>query len=286
MRHDFPIIIKKLIYPCTVWKRIRPILEPKVLVKKQERLVEEMKHIRHTRRAIVHASYQEYKKTLMPSQWKYLPRTLDICGLDPFAKVIDAKADINITAADFEDAFHQLPELLAASSDALKLHARNLIQIYKRVNQSTSSAPGPGQFVEGEGSSSSQPDVLDLATAVFTCKESSCRERHLFGWDDIAQHHCKMDLDELIARRYFWELYNPIDCAPHNLRITFSSLRSEVAAVVVRAAGLDDRVATVSDMDARDLRFACSFHPPQCPSGPSSWTNVGYKWRDFVRSRL
>jgi len=217
-----------------------------------------MKPIRSARRAIVHTSYQEYKKTLMPSQWKYLPRTLDICALDLFAKVIDAKDDVTVTAADFEDTFHQLPELLTASSDALKLHARSLIEISTPLNQPASSAPGPGQFVEGEAASSAQPDALDLATAVFACKELSCGEPYLFGWDDIAQHHCKMDLDHLNERLHYWELYNPFDRAHHRLRIVFDSLRSRMAAIVVRAAGLDDKVATVSDMDATDLRFGCS----------------------------
>jgi len=70
---SLPTIIMKLTYLRIVWKHIHPILEPKVLLKKQEHLEEEMKPIRSACRTIVHTSYQEYKKTLMPSQWKYLP---------------------------------------------------------------------------------------------------------------------------------------------------------------------------------------------------------------------
>jgi len=70
------------------------------------------------RRATIHTSYKEFQKRLMPSQWKYLPRTLDICELEPFAKELDAEPNVAVTATDFEDGFRQLPELLLASSDA------------------------------------------------------------------------------------------------------------------------------------------------------------------------
>jgi hypothetical protein len=75
----------------------------------------------------------------MPSQWKYLPRTLDICALDPFAKVLDAKSDVAVTAADFEDAFRQLPEILLASSDAHKIH--DYVACSKSRRQRTSPLP-------------------------------------------------------------------------------------------------------------------------------------------------
>jgi hypothetical protein len=43
--------------------------------------------------------------------------------------------------------------------------------------------------------------------------------------------------------------------------MVFSADRREIAAAVVRAVGLDDTAATVSDMDAEDLRFGCSACP-------------------------
>lgn len=270
---------------CTVWKRIRPILEPSVLQHKRERLEREMKSIRTGRRSIIHTVYQEYQKTLMPSQWKYLPRTLDISAMDLFAAVVDAEADVVVTAADFEDAFRQLPELLSADSDARKIHARSLLRIPTSVTQPASSAPEPGEIVEGEASSSSsslQPDALDLATAVFACREASCYfgRSHLLGWDDIAQHHCKSDLESL--SNLYW-IHTELEPGPP--KIDFSLRGSEIAAAVVRVAGLDERVATVSDMDtkAKDIRFGCSVCPP-LKRNANSWTKIGYKWREFVRS--
>jgi hypothetical protein len=242
-----------------------------------------MKNIRATRRMTIHASYQEYQKALMPAQWKYLPRTLDICALEPFAAVLDAPAEVTVTAADLEDAFRQLPELLAASSDALKLHAGSLIKISTSTIQPASSAQKQGEILEGGAaspSSSIQPTALDLAASAFTCEEPICMRSYLFGWDDIAQHHCKLDLDSFDSVAYGWE--PPwMDQPPDPPKIAFSSRGSEIACTIVRAAGLDDRVATPLDMDAKDLRFGCSACPPQRDG--TSWTKVGYKWRDFVR---
>jgi len=177
----------------------------------------------------------------MPSQWKYLPRTLDICAMYPFAKVLDAGADVTVTAANFKGAFRQLPGLLSAGSDARKLHAHSLIKIATSASQPASSAPKPGEIVEGEtasSSNSSPPDALDLATAVFICKEVSwfdCIEPYLFGWDNIAQHHCKPDLD--LVTSYGFQQH--MEHTPALPKIYFSPQGSEIAAAVVRAIGLE-----------------------------------------------
>jgi len=226
----------------------------------------------------------------MPSQWKYLPRTLDICALDPFAKVVDFAVDITVIAADFEDAFRQLPELLTGRSSARKLHARSLIKIPTLYLLPASGTPEPEEILDGEAAMSSDslhPDVLDLATATFTCQgwSCSCAVLTLFGWDDIAQHHCALDLDSF-ANPPTWPKYGTDPGHfPDPPKITFSAVRSRIAGIVVRAAGLDDRVATASDMDAKDLRFGCSVCPPWTANGTAApWIKAGYKWREFVRS--
>jgi hypothetical protein len=176
-----------------------------------------MRDIRSACREIIHTSYQEFQKTLMPSQWKYLPRTFDICALDPFTEVLNAKPDIVVTAANFEDAFHQLPELLSADSHSRKERARSLLKIPTPVTQPASSSPKPGEIVGSEASSSSsnssQPNPLDLATAIFTCHEPPCSAPYLFGWDDIAHHHCRLDMDTSGSRPYYLERYSK-DQAP------------------------------------------------------------------------
>jgi hypothetical protein len=245
-----------------------------VLEKKMERL----RRIQFARREIIHTSYQEYQKMLMPYQWKYLPRTIDICAMHPFSAVVDAEANVVVTTADFEDAFCQLPELISAEFDARKLHARSLVKVPTSANQPASSIPELG------------PDVLDLAIAVFTCHEAPCYFNHrpyLFGWDDIAQHHCKLDLDS--HSRDYWVQHH-LEYEPGPPKIEFSALGSEIAAAVVRAVGLNDKIATISNMDemAKDIRFGCSFCPPNYVLGSNcdSWMTVGYTWRELVCSYL
>ena len=79
--------------------------------------------------------------------------------------VVDAEADVVVTATDFEDAFRQLPELISAYFDARKLHVRSLLKI------PTSNQPllEPKEIVVGEASLSSnslRSDALDLATCL------------------------------------------------------------------------------------------------------------------------
>ena len=117
---------------CTVWNRICPIVEPRFSDKNGSG----MRAIRLAHRETVHSSYQEHQKTLIPSQWKYLPRTVYICAMDPFSEV-----DVFITAANFEDAFCQLPELMSFDFDARKLYARSLLKVPTSVNQPACSVP-------------------------------------------------------------------------------------------------------------------------------------------------
>jgi hypothetical protein len=78
-----------------------------------------------------------------------------------------------------------------------------------------------------------------------------------------------------------------VDYEPGPLKIAFNGHARLIAATVVRAAGLDDKVATVSDMDtkAKDMRFGCSVCPP-LKRNATSWVKGGHKWREFVRSCL
>jgi len=109
--------------------------------------------------------------------------------MEPFAVVLDAEAGVTVTAAHFEDAFRQLPELLLADSASRKLHASSLLKIPISADHTASSAPEAGEIIEGETSSSpnsSRPDALDLAATAFTCQEVACtilsaRRSYLFG---------------------------------------------------------------------------------------------------------
>jgi len=113
-----------------------------------------------------------------------------------------------------------------------------------------------------------------------TCTISR-RRSYLFGWDDIAQHHCKLNF----GSRSSYPDHVDYELGP--LKIAFNGHARLIAATVVRAAGLDDKVATVSDMDtkSKDMRFGCSVCPP-LKRNATSWVKGGYKWREFVCSCL
>ena len=66
----------------------------------------------------------------MPSQWKYLPQTLDMCAMGPFTAAVDAQADIVVTAADSRmlstscQSFSQLIPMLASYEHVTCLMSR------------------------------------------------------------------------------------------------------------------------------------------------------------------
>ncbi|CAA7263078.1 unnamed protein product [Cyclocybe aegerita] len=267
------------------WTRVRPTLELIVLHSKRKRLERDMGPIRAGRRAIIHALYQGYKKTLPPSQWKCLPRTVDICAMEPFIKVLDAGAN---AAAHFEDAMRQLPKLL---SSALARRKKDAPASLKKVTSTLASAStstlnqSSSETAKAGTAKAPPPNPLDLVTSAFVCLERCHASRyrsvfglyppssHLFGWNEVASHECRPDT------------YSDSPCMeldPQALTIAVDDSGSMAAAAIVRAVGLDDKVATIADMDVKDLRFGCSVCPSTLKDGEIEWCKVGYKWREFV----
>ena len=99
------------------------------------------------------------------------------------------------------------------------------------------------------------------------------RGSYLFGWDNIAQHHCKLDFG-LRSSNPDW-IQNCVDYELGPLNIAFNRHPRLIAATVVRAAGLDDKIAMVSGMDtkSRDMRFGCSVSP-LLKRNTTSWVKV------------
>ncbi|KDR69735.1 hypothetical protein GALMADRAFT_255521 [Galerina marginata CBS 339.88] len=254
-----------------IWNRIRPILEPKVMERKAIRLEREMGSIRAARRQIVDGLYKTYKASLHPSQWKYLPRTLDICKFDPFAIVIDTPAVVTVTEDTFNLAIQSLPELLLAASEKKKSDLKALLPGYF-----TSATAGrvlePGEVSNGD-------DCLDLAACTFMCK--AYRHIHyydtsdslLVGVQDLMTHHCEGESESFSSS---YSLTSTTLPSP----IVFSEKGSEMAKLIIQLAGLDPRTALASDMDQKDLRFSCACCSPQNQSG--KWVRYGYSWRTAI----
>ncbi|KDR73920.1 hypothetical protein GALMADRAFT_250610 [Galerina marginata CBS 339.88] len=261
-----------------IWDRIRPILELKVMEHKTIRLENEMGPIRATRRRIVDGLYKTYKESLHPSQWKYLPRTFDICQFGPFAIVIDLPADSTLTKDAFDEAMHSLPELLSIFLEKKKADLKRLL---------------PGKFALAasdrafeHGAISSGDDCLNLAATTFLCKRPKHRHCNniskslLIGIQDLMTHHCERETEGLPSTFNVMSITETALSDP----IVFSEKGSEMAKLIIQLAGLDSRTALASDMDQKDLRFSCDDCTPQNKGG--KWVRYGYSWRTAIAHSL
>ena len=221
-----------------------------------------MEELRTQRRQIFNARYLEYQRSLSPSQWKYLPTTLEIIHYEAFAQFIEADIDVNVTASTFDDAFERFPEHHAAAMEKRRATLRPLLPNYDEKE-------------EGE-ISETVSDPLELAKAVFQCQTKGAPHHFsfVFGWDDIASHHC------LVERSGRSPYSTPID-SPSTPQLEYVVHPAKVVEKLVRLSGLDPMTATASDLDQKNLRFYCPVCGPLKLSGDTIWRLV-YTWRTMV----
>ena len=237
--------------PPVVWNRIRPMLEPGVKERKARRLGRELASIKRNRRCILSARYTDFQRTLHPSQWRYLPKTLEISAFEPFARHIEADVEVEVDRTTFDDAFLALPNLLATATEQRKVTLRTLMD---------------GTLRE-DGGIGLEP--LDLATAVFQCSATHT----VFGWDEIATHHCLPGLED-------WSFYPypKLEGAPVDLK--YSPKIANIVRKVAQLVGLDATTATAADFDEKNLRFGCDSCTGFIQSG--RYYRFGYSWRTLV----
>lgn len=241
-----------------VWSRIRPILEPEAEERKAKRLQMELERIKRRRRQILDARYKIFQSTLHPSQWKYLPGTLEIAGFEAFSRYIEANAEIEVDETMFDDAFLELPKLLDVATEQCKATLFALMDNTPRE--------------DGEIG----PDSIELATAVFQCMEVHQLPRplkYLFGWDEIASHHClpEQEGSHFSAHR------------TTRLQLKYMPEIADVVRKLAQLTGLDASTATAADFDEKNKRFSCD----GCTISKFSdgrYFQVGYTWRTLVSS--
>ena len=222
------------------------------------------------RRNDVHQLYNEYKVLLLPSQWKYLPRTIDICRFDCFDALIEADANVVRIAEDYAECIKRLPELLMMRLEAIKVAVGA-----KMLTGTPESATTTGQ-------ADSVESLLNSVAAAFECR-AWCgtnvdirKPRIIFGFDEIASHHCNHELEGL-------QPMNPnVQPVEWGANFEFNTKASFYAKLLARCAGLDTHVSA-ADMDAEGLRFMCA----QCEElrfEDNSLYIVGFGWREVVSS--
>jgi len=250
-----------LILFCVVWSRIRPLLEPAVKEQRARRLEKQRAITRQHGRWILSARYKEFQCTLHPSQWKYLPRTLEIAAFEGFSRHIEADVGVEVDGTAFDDAFLEFPTLLTAATEQRKKTLRALI------------VDSPIEFEDGEIGA----DPIDVATAVFRCIEVHNFPRpfkYVFGWDEIASHHCLPESTDNSC----YAPESTLRKAPPELKYI-----PEIALVVRKLAqliGLNAASATAADFDNIDKRFTCDACP--FPKDKGQYSQIGYTWRNLV----
>jgi len=232
---------------------------------KSNRLERESANTRLNRRKIVNDCYKAYKRTLPPSQWKYLPRTLDIARFELFVQHVEADPRVEVTAKMFDEAFERLPELLGAAAEERKTYLRSLLMTVT------------ADLAAEEGEIQDAPSLpVELATAVFQCPHSDLFP-FLFGWDDVASHHCLFESEGL---NWHYSLFPSVTADSELLK--YCPQVTRVVEKVAHLAGIDPKIATAADLDARDLRFSCGSCAVVKEGGQHYC--LGYDWRNLVRS--
>lgn len=258
-------------FQSTVWQHIRPRLEKLAEPVKEARLRRQYENLRIDRRNIVHGLYNEYKASLLPYQWKCLPRTIDICQFDCFAALIEADPDVaHMTEDAYGDCINRLPELLSARLEAMRVACGG--KMFTGMSDSMTSS--------GQGDSAEI--LLNSVAAAFECR-ASCRTnvgirsaRILFGFDEIASHYCN---DEQEGLQLTSANVQPVEWGAN---VEFNTKASSYAKLLAQCAGLDKHVS-IAEMDAEGLRFMCA----QCDElrfEDNSLYIVGFDWREAVSS--
>jgi hypothetical protein len=120
-------------------------------------------------------------------------------------------------------------------------------------------------------------DPLDLATAVFKC-DGDHGLQYVFGWDEIASHHCQSETDGT----NYWTYFDYFQTEPETAPVEFQ-YRPKLANVVkklAQLAGLDASTTTATDFDKKNLRFGCDDCTTFKVSG--QYYRYGYSWRNLV----
>jgi hypothetical protein len=209
------------------------------------------------RRNLLNELCTNFKSTIPPPQWKYLPSVMELGEKEPFKALIEAGPEVTITIDDFTPLLPKLPGLITEIHDEVKAR---LVQQLAAVSEAGKVLPA---------------NCLDLATSVFFCDPGNpCKsDGYVAGTDSIVSHNCGVDTrpPTPISPFYIGYINDNWDCS-RNFVVHPAAVLT--AKALVRCAGLDPEKALASEMDRKDLRFACNLCVNRKPHG--------YSWRTAV----
>ncbi|KAJ7691739.1 hypothetical protein B0H17DRAFT_1179481 [Mycena rosella] len=256
-----------------IWNKIYPELETVVKERRDRRLKAERDARIEARTELVQSIYTEFKKSLVPAQWCFLPGLHEVLRLPAFDTVVNAPDDVDVEMSHFKKGRDALPGFVVSWPATRKA------ELVRLMDEARASTPNSSDIQAATTSTVAVSDTqsLDLATTVFVCTRPSCGTGYaqptspnvLTGWEGAAGHHCRQS--DHFSRRV----------ASVETNFALSKRGSTAAAFLVTLAGLDTKQATCAEMDRLDLRFVCIACPPRAAPGKKQAYQV-FTWRTAV----
>ncbi|KAF8878919.1 hypothetical protein BD779DRAFT_1789089 [Infundibulicybe gibba] len=239
------------------WARIQSRAIKPVESNRVSRLERERDSLRVERLAILRPLYVEYAKSLAPLQWCYLPNIYELVEFPVLRNIMEADRSAGISQQSFLPVTGQLPALIPEWISAKKERIISMLE------------PPPSRMVD---------HPLDLATSVFVCTSQNCHNGSSLWWG-TSRVQLALISWEAIAARSCQATGTCLYASYNSTAVGFSQSGASTASSLVRLANLDPSSATIAEMDALDLRFACL----QCPAlAPESRLVKGYPWKSAV----
>lgn len=173
--------------------------------------------------------YQEHLATLHPSE-RYCSPLVEYFRAHPaILSLLEAEADVTITADDFRPIIHVVEDYIA------EYRAGKLDSVTAELKLETPH---------------SAKHAANLARYVFECRRPAYEEPgpQLIGWRMIAGHTCFEGGRSFELRPGVWV---PMHCT----KVSLHRKASRVASKLIELAGLDPATTTVDDMDKRNPYF-------------------------------
>jgi hypothetical protein len=245
---------------CTVWKRIRPILEPDVQFRQHARLLRERKLLIERRQTKFTQHYDDVVKNFRTDNLNliYVPRAVDIFEMPEIDQLLSRTDNSEFDPGE---------EACVAVFDRLDV----LIQEWTDQRKKELAA-----IVRPAGSSRNTnfEQVLRLATSVFRCATRCCvateKPSILIGWDEVAAHACEVCT---IPRPR---------TQPTKTIVEYSERASLAVHSLASLFGLDSRTAVAADLDCLNVVLTCSHCPATQKAGVDC--RLVMSWRGAVSS--
>ncbi|KAF9529485.1 hypothetical protein CPB83DRAFT_906134 [Crepidotus variabilis] len=257
------------------WETLEPLFVAEAIRARATRL----ENASRTLLINMEARYIAYKKSLHPSQWKFLIPFKLLVVLEPFFVHTTPETPLKGSPEILDDLFRTLPSLLTHINDERTAKLISLLPTTKCFTKE--------QLESSEFSTTSIH--LKLATSVFKCIEGN----YLFGIDEVRAHHCG-------ARSPAFSMVYPFtDYAKHckqrkelllNPRFQFMPAAATIISKLAEIVGLDPASATVLDLDRcidakndeKSMRFACAGCTVRKERYEYQFYRIGYTWRGLA----